>query len=327
MAVYTDVAADELAEFLAAYDLGELLSYKGIAEGVENSNFLLHTAAGSFILTLYEKRVASGDLPFFLGLMTHLAVHGINCPQPVKNRNGEALGVLAGRPAAIINFLEGIWPRKPSAVHCAGVGQALAKMHLAGRDFTMSRANALSVSGWRPLFDAAAARADELQPGLRAFIGGELEHLEDGVWPNSLPQGVIHADLFPDNVFFLGEKLSGIIDFTFACNDMLAYDVAICLNAWCFESDYSFNVTKARALLAAYGRERPLTDAEQRALPLLARGAALRFLLTRLVDFLNVPPGALVRPKDPLEYARKLRFQQSVAGIRDYGVAAAGLVA
>src|SRR6266567_2724329 len=212
MAVYTDVAADELAEFLKHYDIGELLSYKGIAEGVENSNFLLHTTAGYFILTLYEKRVAKGDLPFFLGLMTHLASHGINCPQPVKSKSGEALSTLAGRPAAIINFLEGIWPRKPSAAHCAGVGQAL------------------SVSGWRPLFDAAASRADELQHGLRAFIAAELDHLENNVWPRNLPQGVIHADLFPDNVFFLGEQLSGIIDFTFACTDILAYDVAICLN-------------------------------------------------------------------------------------------------
>jgi len=327
MAVYTDVAADELAEFLSRYDLGELLSYKGIAEGVENSNFLLHSSAGYFILTLYEKRVAKDDLPFFLGLMTHLASRGISCPLPVKNRNGEALGTLAGRPAAIISFLEGIWPRKPSAAHCAGVGQALARMHLAGRDFPMSRANALSVSGWRPLFDAASSRADELQPGLAAFIEAELDHLEGGIWPNNLPLGVIHADLFPDNVFFLGERLSGIIDFTFACNDMLAYDVAICLNAWCFESDCSFNVTKARAFLNAYGRERKLSEAEENALPLLARGAALRFLLTRLVDFLNVPPGALVRPKDPLEYVRKLRFQQSVASMRDYGVAASGLVA
>ena len=327
MAVYTDVAAEELAEFLKHYDIGELLSYKGIAEGVENSNFLLHSTAGYFILTLYEKRVAKGDLPFFLGLMTHLASHGINCPQPVKSKSGEALSTLAGRPAAIINFLEGVWPRKPSAAHCAGVGQALAKMHLAGRDFGMTRANALSVSGWRPLFDAAASRADELQHGLRAFIAAELDHLENNVWPRNLPQGVIHADLFPDNVFFLGEQLSGIIDFTFACTDILAYDVAICLNAWCFESDYSFNVTKARAFLNAYGRERKLSDAEQDALPLLARGAALRFLLTRLVDFLNVPEGALVRPKDPLEYARKLRFQQSVASMRDYGVAASGLVA
>jgi homoserine kinase type II len=327
MAVYTDVAADELAEFLKSYDLGELLSYKGIAEGVENSNFLLHTSAGYFILTLYEKRVARNDLPFFLSLMTHLASRGLSCPLPVKNRSGEALSTLTGRPAAIISFLEGVWPRKPSAAHCAGVGQALARMHLAGRDFPMSRANALSVSGWRPLFEQAASRADQLQPGLAAFIEAELDHLEGGMWPKHLPLGVIHADLFPDNVFFLGERLSGIIDFTFACNDMLAFDVAICLNAWCFESDCSFNVTKARAFLNAYGRERKLSEAEENALPLLARGAALRFLLTRLVDFLNVPPGALVRPKDPLEYVRKLRFQQGVASMRDYGVAASGLVA
>src|SRR5476651_862690 len=314
MAVYTDVAADELAEFLASYEIGELLSYKGIAEGVENSNFLLHTSAGYFILTLYEKRVAKVELPFFLGLMTYLASRGIICPEPLKNKSGQALSELAGRPAVIINFLEGIWPRKPNAAHCAGVGQALAKMHLAGRDFPMSRANALSVSGWRPLFDIAAPRADELQHGLRAFLGAELDHLESNIWPENLPRGVIHADLFPDNVFFLGEKLSGIIDFTFACNDLLAYDVAICLNAWCFESDHSFNVTKARAFLNAYGRERQLSEAEQE--PLLARGAAMRFLLTRLVDVLNVPPGALVRPKDPLEYVRKLRFQQSVNSIR-----------
>jgi len=327
MAVYTDVAADELADYLSQYDIGDLLSYKGIAEGVENSNFLLHTSKGSFILTLYEKRVAKGDLPFFLGLMTHLASHGINCPQPVQNRSGEALGVLAGRPAAIITFLEGIWPRKPSAAHCAGVGEVLAKMHLAGHDFPMSRANALSVKGWRPLFDAAAARADQLQHGLRDFISAELAYLESGVWPRDLPQGVIHADLFPDNVFFLGERLSGIIDFTFACNDTFAYDVAICLNAWCFEPDHSFNVTKARAFLNAYARARKLSAAEQDALPLLARGAAIRFLLTRLVDWLNVPPGALVRPKDPLEYVRKLRFHQSVSSVRDYGLAASGISA
>jgi len=327
MAVYTDVAADELAEFLKAYDLGELLSYKGIAEGVENSNFLLHTTGGAFILTLYEKRVAKDDLPFFLKLMAHLASHGINCPQPLNNKNGEALSTLAGRPAAIINFLEGVWPRKPNATHCAELGQALAKMHLAGLDFGMSRENALSVSGWRPLFDVAASRADEVQQGLSAFIRAELDYLESGVWPKDLPQGVIHADLFPDNVFFIGEKLSGLIDFTFACTDTLAYDIAICLNAWCFESDYSFNVTKARAFLGAYGRERQLSQAEQKALPLLARGAALRFLLTRLVDFLNVPKGALVRPKDPLEYARKLRFQQSVSSMSDYGFSASGTAA
>jgi homoserine kinase type II len=322
MAVYTDVAADELADFLKDYEIGELLSYKGIAEGVENSNFLLHTTSGSFILTLYEKRVAKTDLPFFLGLMTHLASRGVNCPQPVKAKNGEALRMLAGRPAAIITFLEGSWPRKPNAAHCAGVGKALAQMHLAGADFSMSRANALSVAGWRPLFESAAARADDVQPSLQAFLATELDYLESNVWPEHLPGGVIHADLFPDNVFFLNDRVSGIIDFTFACTDMLAYDVAICLNAWCFEADCSFNVTKARALLSAYGQMRQLSKAEEDALPLLARGSALRFLLTRLVDFLNVPKGALVRPKDPLEYVRKLRFHQSVNSIRDYGVLA-----
>ena len=324
MAVYTDVAADELAEFLGRYAIGELLSYKGIAEGVENSNFLLHTSSGYFILTLYEKRVAKSDLPFFLGLMTHLASRGLSCPQPVKNKSGEALSALAGRPAAIISFLEGVWPRKPNTAHCAGVGAALAQMHLAGADFPMVRANALSVSGWRPLFEQAAPRAEEVQIGLRDFLAAELDSLEGNIWPKDLPIGVIHADLFPDNVFFLGERVSGLIDFTFACTDMLAYDVAICLNAWCFESDCSFNVTKARAFLSAYGKVRKLSLAEVSALPLLARGAALRFLLTRLVDFLNVPKGALVRPRDPMEYVRKLRFQQSVSSIRDYGVATSG---
>jgi homoserine kinase type II len=326
MAVYTDVAAEDLAEFLTHYEIGELLSYKGIAEGVENSNFLLHTSRGAFILTLYEKRVAVDDLPYFLSLMAHLAERGVRCPQPARNRNGEVCSTLAGRPAAIINFLEGVWPRRPNPVHCAGVGRALASMHIAGRDFPLFRENPLSVRGWRPLFDLAAPRADSVQAGLHDFIARELDHLEAS-WPAGLPVGVIHGDLFPDNVFFLGDKLSGLIDFPFSCNDILAYDVAICLNAWCFEPDHSFNVTKARALLNGYGGERKLSASEQEALPLLARGAALRFLLTRLVDFLNVPAGALVKPKDPLEYVRKLRFQQGVVSLRDYGVAHPGFAA
>jgi homoserine kinase type II len=326
MAVYTDVAAEELVAFLGTYEVGELLSYKGIAEGVENSNFQLHTTDGYFILTLYEKRVAADDLPYFLSLMAHLAARGVRCPQPAKNRGGDVFGTLSGRPAAIIDFLEGVWPRRPNAAHCAGVGEALAKMHIAGRDFPLVRNNPLSVKGWRPLFDRSAPRADSIQHGLCDLLERELDHLE-AHWPADLPDGVIHADLFPDNVFFLGDTLSGLIDFPFACNDILAYDVAICLNAWCFEPDHSFNVTKARAFLGAYGRERKLSPAEQAALPLLARGAAVRFLLTRLVDFLDVPPGAMVQPKDPLEYARKLRFQQSVTSMRDYGVEQSGLVA
>lgn len=319
MAVYTDVSAEDLSAFLAGYDLGELLSYKGIAEGVENSNFLVHTGAGHFILTLYEKRVAAGDVPFFLALMEHLAKRGLTCPLPVKNRAGSALGKLAGRPAALVTFLDGMWIRRPSPGHCAAVGEALAKLHLAGADFPLKRANALSIAGWRAICEAAAPRADNVQRGLAATMTKELAHLEKE-WPRDLPQGVIHADLFPDNVFFLGDKLSGLIDFYFACIDTLAYDVAICLNAWCFEPDHSYNVTKGRELLSAYARTRPLSAAEREALPLLCRGAALRFLLTRLEVWLDVPPGALMRPKDPQEYFRKLRFHQKVKSVRDYGI-------
>jgi homoserine kinase type II len=211
--------------------------------------------------------------------------------------------------------------RRADAKHCAAVGEALAKLHLAGKDFKLRRANALSVAGWRPLFESCADRVDDVQHAMAATIRHELDALETS-WPRGLPEGVIHADLFPDNVFFLGERLSGLIDFYFACNDMLAYDVAICLNAWCFEADYSYNVTKGRALLQAYAKTRPMTDAELAAMPLLARGAALRFLLTRLVDWLNVPPGALVRPKAPQEYFRKLRFHQKAQSVHDYGVEA-----
>jgi homoserine kinase type II len=319
VAVYTDVMAENLIAFLARYDIGELLSYKGIAEGVENSNFLVHASRGYFILTLYEKRVSAKDLPFFLGLMEHLHARGISCPQPVKNKRGEVLGKVAGRPAAVVTFLDGMWIRRPSPAHCAAVGQGLAELHLAGISFDKRRTNALSVEGWRALYENCQNRANEVQRDLRPFLATELAALE-AAWPRNLPEGVIHADLFPDNVFFLGNKLSGLIDFYFACTDALAYDVAICLNAWCFESDHSFNVTKGRSLLQTYARVRPLSGEEHAALPLLARGAALRFLLTRLVDWFDVPPGALVQPKDPIEYYRKLRFHQAVRSARDYGI-------
>jgi len=318
MAVYTDVSADDLTEFLSRYDIGALRSYKGIAEGVENSNFLVHTDAGNFILTLYEKRVAERDLPFFLGLMEHLAARGLTCPQPVKNKMGGMLGKIAGRPAAIVTFLDGLWIRKPNAGHCAAVGEALARLHLAAQDFPIKRPNALSVESWRPLYEHAGARGDSVRPGLCDEIVKELDVLEKS-WPRNLPVGVIHADLFPDNVFFLGDRLSGLIDFYFACTDTLAFDVAICLNCWCFEPDHSYNVTKGRALLKGYTKVRALSEQERAALPMLARGAAMRFLLTRLVDWLAVPDGALVKPKDPLEYFRKLRFHQSVQSATDYG--------
>ena len=321
MAVYTDVTADDLNDFLAGYDIGALTSYKGIAEGVENSNFLVHTGKGNFILTLYEKRVAEKDLPFFLALMEHLAARGITCPQPVKNKKGGTLGKLAGRPAAIVTFLDGLWIRRPTAAHCAAVGEALARLHLAGGDFPMKRANALGMTSWRGLYDHAKDRGDSVRVGLCAEIARELDALEKS-WPRGLPEGVIHADLFPDNVFFLGEQLSGLIDFYFACIDTLAFDVAVCLNAWCFEPDDSYNVTKGRALLNAYAAVRALSAQERAALPVLARGAAMRFLLTRLVDWLAVPDGALVKPKNPLEYFGKLRFHQKISSARDYGIEA-----
>jgi homoserine kinase type II len=319
VAVYTDFSDDEFAAFMAGYDLGAVTSVKGIAEGVENSNYLLATEIGQFILTLYEKRVDAADLPFFLGLMDHLSGRGINCPVPVHDRSGKALGRLAGRPAAIVTFLKGVSVRRPRTEHCAAVGRALAQLHLAGEGFPLRRPNALSVAGWRPLFLMCDGRADKVQPGLGDEIARELRHLE-AHWPRDLPAGVIHADLFPDNVFFLGDRLSGLIDFYFACNDMLAYDVAVCINAWCFEADRSLNITKARALLSAYGAVRPLTAGEASALPLLCRGAALRFLLTRLYDWLTVPEGALVVPKDPLEYHKKLRFHRSVGDASAYGL-------
>ena len=220
--------------------------------------------------------MAAGDLPFFLNLMEHLAARGLTCPQPVRSRGGETLGRLASRPAAIVTFLDGVWIRRPNAAHCGAVGEALAQLHLAGADFAMTRRNGLSVEGWRPLFESAASRADRVQDGLREAIATELARLE-GNWPRHLPQGVIHADLFPDNVFFLGDRLSGLIDFYFACTDALAYDVAICLNAWCFEPDHSYNITKGRALLHGYMRKRALSAPRDRraagAVP--RRGAAL----------------------------------------------------
>ena len=319
MAVYTEVSDDDLRSFMNAFDLGEIEGFKGIAEGVENSNFLLQTTGGSYILTLYEKRVAPCDLPYFLSLMRHLATKGIACPTPIAGRDGVALRELNGRPAALVTFLTGLWPRRIHSFHCQELGHHLARMHIAGSDFPMTRANALSVEGWRPLFEACAPRADEVRPGLGEELERELRRLEQ-IWPEGLPAGVIHADLFPDNVFFRDERLTGLIDFYFACNDAFAYDLAICLNAWCFEPDGAFNVTKARALLKSYGQTRALEQAELEALPTLAAGSALRFLLTRLYDWLNHPPGAFVKPKDPLEYWKKLRFHSDLSGPAAYGL-------
>ncbi len=323
MAVYTEVSDDALRAFLAEYDVGDLVAYRGIAEGVENSNYSLKTAAGDYILTLYEKRVDPAELPWFLGLMQHLAHRGIVCPLPVAGRDGAALRVLAGRHAAITTFLPGVWPRRVGQEHCAPLGTALAALHRAGEDYAPVRANALGPQSWAPLLTRSladgGAAADKVQPGLAAELQNAVETIVAS-WPTGLPRGHIHADLFPDNVFFLDGKLSGLIDFYFAATDIWAYDIAVCLNAWCFESDLTFNVTKARALLHAYGAVRPLSDAEMAALPVLCQGAAIRFALTRLFDWINTPAGALVTRKNPMEYVRRLRFHLSATGAHAYGV-------
>jgi homoserine kinase type II len=319
MAVYTEVSDEALAAFLDGYDLGSAVAFRGIAEGVENSNYLLRTTQDDFILTLYEKRVNPVELPWFLGLMEHLARRGITCPQPVHGRDGNALRELAGRPACITTFLPGVWPRRVRPAHCGPVGDALAALHLAGEGYTATRPNALGPSGWRPLLDRCLPRADEVQLGLGAQLTVALDQIL-AHWPTTLPAGHIHADLFPDNVFFLDNKLSGLIDFYFAATDLFAYDVAICLNAWCFEPDMAFNVTKARSLLAAYSARRPLSDAERAALPVLCQGAAIRFLLTRLFDWVNTPPGAMVTRKDPLDYLGRLRFHLGAKDAHAYGL-------
>ncbi|MEM8687666.1 MAG: homoserine kinase [Pseudomonadota bacterium] len=319
MAVYTEVSDEDLAAFVASYDIGAVLSFKGIAEGVENSNYLLRTDTGSFILTLYEKRVDERDLPFFLGLMEFLSSQGLPCPLPVSDRDGNRLRTLAGRPCALITFLDGMWVRRPRVEHCGELGAGLARLHLASERFDMERQNALLMTAWREILESCSDKIDGFETGLEGELYADLEEIAQS-WPDNLPRGVIHADLFPDNVFFLGGKLSGFIDFYFACTDFFAYDVAICLNAWCFETDGAFNITKAKALLRGYQSARTLEPAEIAALPTLARGAAMRFLVTRLFDWINTQEGAFVRPKDPVEYIKKLRFHRRIQNAAEYGL-------
>ncbi len=319
MAVYTEVTDQALVQFLSRYQLGKVLSLKGIAGGVENTNYLLHMDSGDYILTLYEKRVATKDLPFFIGLMDHLAEKGFPCPRPIRDKNGEALGTLEGRPAAMVSFLEGMEVKQQINDHCRLAGAAMAELHLASGGFKKSRKNALDISGCASLAVSSLGRADGVEAGLASLISFELKHAQD-YWPKSIPAGVIHADMFKDNVFFLDGKLSGVIDFYFACNDFLAYDLAIGINAWCFDEKFVFQPEHCKALLAGYQSVRKLSDLETKALPTLARGAALRFLLTRLNDWLNVPPGALVVPHDPKAFSKRLRFLQNIEDASEFGI-------
>jgi len=327
MAVYTQVSDEALAEFLSAYDLGAALAFKGIAEGVENSNYYLETEKGRFILTLFEKRVDAAELPYFIGLKQHLAAKGYPCPQPVLARDGNALRRLEGRPAVIITFLDGLSPRRPNVRQCRALGEGLANMHLALADFSMARENSLGPKAWAPLWSGRAEDANALQAGLSDTVEAAfVQILRARSTFADLPRGTIHADLFPDNAFFLGDDFSGAIDFYFACSDALAYDLAVCLNAWAFDegsgsdaSQLEFSFSRGAALIAGYQSVRPLSITERGALPVLCLGAAMRFFLTRLVDWTSTPAGALVRPKNPLEYAARLAFHLRMKGAEGYG--------
>ncbi|HAL84470.1 MAG TPA: homoserine kinase [Rhodobiaceae bacterium] len=322
MAVYTEIDGDTLAQFAAQYPLAQIDALKGITAGVQNSNFLLATADAKYILTVYESSangVAADDLPFFLGLMLHLSAQGLSCPVPLARKDGGLISTVKDKPAALVSFLEGRSVKTPRPEHCRALGAAMAQMHLAGDGFELHRPNNHGLSNWQTLFERCRSRADEVSPDLTRAMERELIRLKEN-WPDNLPAGIIHADLFPDNVFFMQGAVSGLIDFYFACNDFYAYDLAIALNAWCFEADATFNVTKARALLSGYQNVRPLAPEEIDAVPILGAGAAMRFLTTRLFDWLNQVDGAQVEPKNPNDFLRRLRFHRSATRPADYGL-------
>lgn len=313
MAVYTHVSAEDLAAFLARYDVGELVSAKGIAEGVENSNYLIDTTGGRFILTLYEKRVSAEDLPFFMALLDHLAARGLPVPPAIKDRQGVAIQSLAGRPACLIAFLPGVSLSHPTPAQALATGRAMGEMHRALADFSEQRPNALGPEAWAPLLDRCGADLDEIEPGLRAHLSQALGDVL-AKWPAALDRSAIHADLFPDNVLMQGDRVTGLIDFYFACTDIRAYDLAVMHSAWAFEADGTpADPAVGGALIAGYESILPLTGAERAALPVLAQGSCLRFALTRAWDWLNTPADALVTRKDPIAYVRRLDWYRENA--------------
>ena len=308
MAVYTHLTADDLAGLIAEYEVGELVSAKGIAEGVSNSNWLIETSGGRFILTMYERRIDTADLPFFLGLLDHLAARNCPVPRTIHDRSGAAYRTIGDKAVALIEFLPGVSIDRPRPRQARAVGEALAGIHLAAADYPGERANAMDLDAWDAMLaDCSEEGLASIDPGLPALVGSELDHLE-AHWPRSLPRSVIHADLFPDNVLMLGERVSGLIDFYFACTDITAYDLAVTHAAWCFGRDGAFRPEIAAALMAGYESARTLSADERAALPILARGAAMRFLSSRAYDWLHTPADALVTRKDPMAFARRLEF-------------------
>ncbi len=317
MAVYTKISHNELAELISGYDIGALKSFVAIEAGIQNTNYFVITDIKRYVLTIYERRVNHEDLPFFLNLMGHLAKQSVPCPALITDKNGVALNQIQGKPCAITSFLNGGEVKTIQNGHIELLGTAIAHMHIAGESYKERRDNALSLQGWINIFAKIEKRADELQNGLAAEISTNLDFLVKN-WPANLPSGIIHADIFPDNVFFDNDQLAGIIDFYFACNDSYMYELAICLNSWCFDLKNQFNPAMAALLFSSYNKVRKISDAEFAALPVLARGAALRFLLTRMQDWLYRTDGAIVIQKDPIEYLQKLRFHANIHSFTDY---------
>lgn len=313
MAVYTRIGAERMARLIEAFDVGALISAKGIAEGVSNSNWLIETQQGRYILTAYEQRTDTRDLPFFLGLLDHLAAAGCPVPRTIHDRDGAAFRTFhadngAEKVVALIEFLPGVSADQPTPAQARAVGAALAGVHLSAQDFPMRRANAMGPNDWRTLAAGCAGRWHEIDPVLATHVPPALEAII-AEWPRALPRSAIHADLFPDNVLLVGDEIAGLIDFYFACTDAMAYDLAVTHASWAFDAGgHGFDPRLGGALVAGYESVRPLDARERQALPLLAQGASLRFLLTRAYDWIHTPGDALVTRKDPLAFLRRLRF-------------------
>ena len=320
MAVYTKLSKNELVEFFSKYNLGKLLNYKGIKEGIENTNYFIQTEKGKFILTLYEKRTEEKDLPFFISLMRNLFDKKFPSPEPIINKNGNYISQILKKNAAVVSFLEGNAKKNLSPNNCYQVGISAAKLHLITKNLTGKRENKLSVNSWREIYNKIKKDCSKIDKNLPEIIEKNLNEIEKN-WPKNIPMGIIHADLFPDNIFFKNDKLSGIIDYYFSCFDFYAFEIAICLNALCFEGtkeNLSFNVTKAKKFIDGYSSIRKLTIEEKNSLKILCQGAAMRFLLTRVFDYINLTEGAIVTVKDPLEYLKRLEFHDSVKNYQDY---------
>ena len=320
MAVYTKLSDNNLKDFFLKYDLGKLLSYKGIQEGIENTNYFIETDKGKFILTLYEKRIEEKDLPFFMGLMKNLFEANFPSPEPIINKNGNYITEIAEKKAAVVSFLDGTAKKNLSPNNCREVGIQTAKLHLITKNLAGRRKNKLSINSWRKIYEKVEKDCLKIHPNLSKIITKNLDEIEND-WPKNIPLGIIHADLFPDNIFFKGDKLTGIIDFYFSCYDFYAFEIAICLNALCFEGkneNLSFNVTKAKKFIDGYSSIKEITEEEKKSLKTLCQGAAMRFLLTRVFDYLNLTDGALVKIKDPIEYLKRLEFHNGVTNYQDY---------